>query len=424
MAEILEFKASKLNITPSGAASLSGFMSRKSRVSEIHAELELNAHFFSNGTSSWVVISLDTLFITQQLKRLILDSIKTIFSDVKEENCWIAASHTHYAPSLETDRVELGDYDQNYFDFLSEQIPVFFKELSQQKSELVTLSLGSVKTDRVIVNRRRKARFRKKYFSPEIMMEEEIKGDKDELLHIMKVIRVGDEKVLGSMWTFACHPTNLPNNHTISSEFPGTMRDLVRKLADDTDLPTVFLQGFAGDIRAFRGFNSFRKNIFQFFHLSYPTRFYRFESMDAYEIWSNNFVRYFTKAWNDSTVLDNPKLISVSYLKENLQHTLGVSAQGIDSIIFRKISFDENLSFVSISAEVVSAYGHHVKTIFTDKNVIPVAYVDPVFGYLPTDQQICEGGYESQGYFKPFLIEGNFKNELEERIIECLKKLQ
>jgi hypothetical protein len=42
---------------------------------------------------------------------------------------------------------------------------------------------------------------------------------------------------------------------------------------------------------------------------------------------------------------------------------------------------------------------------------------------LPTEDQIKEGGYESNGHFKPFLITGNFNSTIEKTIELCMKEI-
>jgi hypothetical protein len=45
-----------------------------------------------------------------------------------------------------------------------------------------------------------------------------------------------------------------------------------------------------------------------------------------------------------------------------------------------------------------------------------VGYTGPVFGYLPTDKHVREGGYESEGFIEPFGLRGSFSSGIEELV--------
>ena len=76
-----------------------------------------------------------------------------------------------------------------------------------------------------------------------------------------------------------------------------------------------------------------------------------------------------------------------------------------------------------MSAETVSAYSKLIAEISINNFYICSGYTDEVFGYLPTEDQIKEGGYESNGHFKPFLITGNFSSTIEKTIELCMKEI-
>src|SRR5260370_7860590 len=49
------------------------------------------------------------------------------------------------------------------------------------------------------------------------------------------------------IWNYACHPTDFPEFLQVSPEFPGIVRSRLR--SEFGDIPILFLQGFAGDVR-------------------------------------------------------------------------------------------------------------------------------------------------------------------------------
>ena len=67
----------------------------------------------------------------------------------------------------------------------------------------------------------------------------------------------------------------------------------------------------------------------------------------------------------------------------------------IEPLHLQALTVAENLVIVSASAEPVVEYGKIFAEVFSPRMVIPVGYVDHVFGYLPTTAMLEEGGYEA-----------------------------
>jgi hypothetical protein len=73
-----------------------------------------------------------------------------------------------------------------------------------------------------------------------------------------------------------------------------------------------------------------------------------------------------------------------------------------------------NLIFLFFSAEVLSGY----EALLTSKNhkLIYIGYEGNCFGYLPTHQNILDGGYEASEFKSYFDVSGDFKSTIEETI--------
>ncbi|MFT5777416.1 MAG: neutral ceramidase [Crocinitomicaceae bacterium] len=419
---MLEFKATSIDITRKPSV-LSGFASRQEPVETVHSLLEATAFLFRSQGAINLFITLDTLFVSGSLKNFVLEYLRENFDELDESNVWISASHTHYAPSLEEKRWALGKVDVMYLDFLKGQITTLLESLRSLDFASVYLEYAEGQAEGVTTNRRRKARFIRSYFRPEILIEPTNKGVKDESLKLVKVIENDSNNLLGVFWNFACHPTNLHNSKLISSEFPGAIRNTSRTLARK-DIPVAFFQGFSGNIRAaveVKGsFNFWIRKVLQ---LSYPVRFYRFENSKEYEGWINGLTGIYKRIWSNTSQMASCELRTTTIYKEKIKTILGITAEGVDELIFRSVSFGDDLTLVSISAEVVSEYSTIVKKSIDSKNIFMIGYTDEVFGYLPTSKHVKEGGYESNGFFEPFLIKGEFTASLETKIEECLKNI-
>jgi hypothetical protein len=258
-------------------------------------------------------------------------------------------------------------------------------------------------------------------------MEPNLKGFKNEEFKIVKFIDRGNlKRLLGVLWSFPCHPTNLYDNRLVSAEFPGAVRDNIRVYNSDDSLSIIYMPGSSGDVRAYPPKrHSFLKKIRTLFHFSYPVSYYRFINKYEYDIWVNCIKESFWRIWLESkniTDTDGVELTSRIIKKE--VSVLGINSNCVDDIIFRKISFGDKLSFYTISAEPVSEYSKILIDIFDDEFYIFTGYSDNVFGYLPTQKQIEEGGYESEFSFNTFLITGNFHSKIEEVIKSAFCELK
>ena len=98
-------------------------------------------------------------------------------------------------------------------------------------------------------------------------------------------------------------------------------------------------------------------------------------------------------------------------------------ADEINNIQFRKVKICQDFAIYSISAEPVGEYSDIFHTYISEKFFICTGYTDSVFGYLPTQSQVTEGGYEAGEFFDIFLVKGKFNNKIEERVISHLKKI-
>jgi hypothetical protein len=102
---------------------------------------------------------------------------------------------------------------------------------------------------------------------------------------------------------------------------------------------------------------------------------------------------------------------------------IGIRVEEIDDLKFRKIKIGEDFAIYTISAEPVSKYSEIFDSIISDKFSIFSGYTDSVFGYLPTQNQIIEKGYESKGFFDAFLVKGNFNKSVEKTVVNHIKYL-
>ena len=247
----MRFKATQIDITPNFPSRLTG-MKVDERQQGVRSSLEMNSLVFCEGEKHTILISIDTLFISHEVKAHALKQIQLVFKGIQEENLILLATHTHFAPSLEMKRVGLGACDVEYLNFLKEKIEVLITQLASEAYQDIEVEVGSWKTKQLTCNRRRYVRSLSSYLRPFVSMEPNLNGFKNEEFKVIKVFNAKDAgKMLSVIWSFPCHPTNLSNSKLLSAEFPGEIRKMVREIQKDANMPVFYFPGFAGDVRAF-----------------------------------------------------------------------------------------------------------------------------------------------------------------------------
>lgn len=420
--EMMKLKSKSVDITPCFPSRLTG-MKHDERHNDIHSHLEANVLLFDNNDTKIFVFSIDTLFINKEIKDIIRNEVIKHFGLIEEEDLLIISTHTHFSPSLEENRIEIGIKDKEYFIFFKQKISELIDILSFSDYSYFYVEEVIGKTNNLTSNRRR-VRTTKNYFKSFIAMEPNNKGFKNEEFKIVKLYDKTSDLLLGVIWSFPCHPTNYFDKKQISAEFPGLIREFIRKQFNNK-VTVIYFPGFAGDVRAVppQRANFFRA-IRNIFHLSYPVKYYRFINQHEYNDWINLMVSSFWNIWSKSeeNKLLEPNLES-KIIKKPLS-ALGIQSKNINDFVLRKVNIGNVLSIFTFSAEISSEYIKCFKKLEEDNMFfIATGYADEVYGYLPTQKQIDEGGYESKDHLKPFLISGEYNLSTQNIVESWIKEI-
>jgi hypothetical protein len=90
-----------------------------------------------------------------------------------------------------------------------------------------------------------------------------------------------------------------------------------------------------------------------------------------------------------------------------------------DTLPLALLRLNDHLHFAFIGAEPSTHYVRKVRNVLGDET-IPVGYFQDVFGYLPVERQISEGGYEVSGFLNAFNLDGDFASGFEQAILESI----
>ena len=87
------------------------------------------------------------------------------------------------------------------------------------------------------------------------------------------------------------------------------------------------------------------------------------------------------------------------------------------------VRFDDDLTMVALSGEVVVDYSLRLKRELAGPVVWVAAYTNDVFGYIPSVRVLKEGGYEAGEAMRYTDLPGPFAPSIEEKIISTVHAL-
>jgi hypothetical protein len=225
------------------------------RAAGIHRPLSADAVIFqplehlsstNADDSEQILIAVDHCILWNREMQALLDAVSRQ-AQVKREKLLVVFSHSHSAGLMDLDRQHLpgGELIGPYLDALAGKLAATIRT-ARANLQPATIVYGQ---GRCTLARNRDFRDPGSGayvcgFNPE--------GISDDTL---LVARATDEsgRTLATFVNYACHPTTLAwENHLISPDFPGAMRELVEQA---TNAPCIFLQGASGDLGPREGFS-------------------------------------------------------------------------------------------------------------------------------------------------------------------------
>jgi neutral ceramidase len=366
------------------------------------------------------IISLDWFYASPGLRQRILDRCAGRLDD---RSLFVAASHAHTSPATDPTKVGFSAVDEAYVTSVENNIANRVNEMLRLSDWRPARLRFTTTTCDCCINRRRLIwrpkglRLQRIVFThpnPAAARDREL-----------RLLRVEDEggRLLSVIWGISCHPTEWPQIRELSSDYPGVVRQALRERLG-RDLPVLFLQGFCGDLRPpatgrwVRTGPWKRRLLVLCSSLLNGPDFIRFTS-EEYRTWVEGISTCARRAADEAANV--PPLITtlVSHRTSVALSALGLSGETC-SLTCHWFDLAEGLKFVGLSAEPCWEYIHLVKRIFPGKTIWPVGYIDSVFGYLPTQSMLSEGGYEVTGFRRPFGIKGEFVPDLEHAVAELI----
>ncbi|RYD59436.1 MAG: hypothetical protein EOP56_00800 [Sphingobacteriales bacterium] len=407
-------------ITPQQAMPLAGFADRTQNYEGISDDLEINLLAIKQQDQFYLLYSVDTFFVPEEFVKVVIDRFGAQYH-IDESNIWMCASHTHFAPSLDSEKPRLGVCNRAYYDLVKDRLLSLTADVLQGTFSEVSINYSNGDADINVNRRKRLLRFNKGRLTRKTLLLPDYEGAKNTAMHLL-TITDANGLVLAYLWSYACHPVHAFSKNNVSAEYIGAIRSNMRKHTGKSNLAIVFFQGFAGNLKAdITAVTGMRKaDSLRYMLQLWPTHV-AFPSAQAYGDWVGLlWIKMNAIIMQAAKIPVTGRLTSKIY-KMPLSDIIGNRQDA--EIVFKKICFGNVLAFVSISAEVVTEYTLLVRQLMQERNVVDVAYTEGSHTYLPVDYMLPEKGYEVEGFKTLFGIEGDFKPSLDRKIADALTEL-
>lgn len=384
----------------------------------IYSRPELNFLALWVGDDDPVVfVSVDALYPGAALRR----TIEAALPSVPVQNIVVGASHTHSAPMLDDTKPRLGRPDLKHLSMVLSAARKCAAELMEPDNRVPVRLLAAKENADHSVNRRQlklvmwqwPLRFNTLRWAPDFW------GRRDETTTTL-VVENMDGEAVAVMWNYACHPVMFPIERSVSTHFPGRIRDRIRA-EYGLGLPVVFYQGFSGDTRPLMlAEPRFPASVRHFY------RRIRFgtdwdpeqKGIAEWEAWSDSLGRHVMHALSRVRPIEARGYRSERLLVERTQF---VQAQGAP-LSFQALRIGDSFGLVAVSGEMVVEYAKRARKWLDTKYSMMVGCADDTMGYVPTTKMMLQGGYEGGRFVENFDLIG-LNPALEHNTVRSLRSV-
>jgi hypothetical protein len=402
--------AGSVHISPRRPAMLGGYERRTAPFESIADPLEANVLQIEGDHQRATIVSTDLLYPGETLRALLLRSLA-----VREEELFLNASHTHYAPMTAPRMPLLGTVDDQYVREVAEQISTLLKSLEKRRQHCaVTYHEGLLNHS---MNRRlAHLRLTSSGFSRAVGMGPNLAGERDERARVLKFVDPSGRPV-AVVWNYACHASDFFDSLRISAAFPGQVRKRLR--SELGAVPVLFLQGFSGDVRPpFTGLSSDIRSLAK--RVLRGPQFKNAPSRQEWEVWSGSLA--------DSVAAIVRSSAAPLQLREPIATRIAVPEQayivdgdGSKSLCWHLVDCG-GFRIAGINAEPVVRYRRLLQHALEGPPLLTAGCLDQTHCYLPVDEMLGQRGYEVDGFRRIFGFPGRFRAHLEVPIVHALSE--
>lgn len=395
---------SRVSITPPLGTRMMGFGTRDMEKGcvGIHDDVFVRALYLSQGNEKALILAYDLCFIgeaeTNRFKTLLKDEM-----GLERRQVLLNASHNHVGPSVGT--WYRAPRDEAYVELLEAATLRAARE-AKASAQAVTVTAG-VGRSSVPMNRRR----------PEggtVVMAPNPDGFVYDALPVA-VFRSGQNYPVCVLFSVSCHPSMI-SGWEISAEYPGAaMRRLDEHFGRTCSL---FVQGVGGDAKPRRigeGFDRFQIGTWEMVEevgdtlarevlevisggLAQVAPALASAIIEVYWAMEQPLARDEYQAIADDETQPPVRRAWARDLVASLD--AGQEIPTSVELTLQGIRIGSNLRIVGLEGEAVAGYGPIIADFYGQGITLPLGYCNGEGLYLPTSDQIPEGGYEVYSYWE------------------------
>jgi len=351
----------------------------------------------------FIIISADLIWFSEDIVNNLKIKAIQLYNTISN-NIVFCASHTHGSANPNED-ILYGKGSKNFANHIEKKITKLLEKNLKNKKIPVEINLVNLKAPDITINRRKKAIQFKSFPIKIVQSLPNQQKNVDKQLNLVEFRNFLTKKIECIIIKHTCHPVADPYG-VIGADYPGYLK---QKLSNTICKNIIFLQGFCGDIRpkVIKKNTTFKDKIIK---LLIGDRFRKSKNGDA--IFIANALKYSIEK-NINTKIKTPIIGPMKAVSKAIKIQMSNNLLAPRDIEFT-IWIWGKTCFIFINAEVLSGY---IFNNIAGLNIINVGYTNGMFGYLPTQKDILDGGYEvdkSRIYF-------GIKNRIKENTERILK---
>jgi hypothetical protein len=345
------------------------------------------------------MISADLIWFSEDIVKNLKIKATQLYNTISN-NIVFCASHTHGSPNPNED-ILYSKGSKNFARHIEKKIIKLLEKNLENKKIPIEINLVNLNAPDITINRRKKA-IQFKAFPIKIMQSlPNPKKIVDQQLNLVEFKNLLTKKIECIIIKHTCHPVADPHG-VIGADYPGYLK---KKISSTICKNIIFLQGFCGDIRpkVIKNNTTFKDKIIK---LLIGDRFRKIKDGDAIFM-ANALKNTIEKNINTKvkTSIIGPMKPASKTIKIQMNNNL-FTPRDIEFTIW----IWGKTCFIFINAEVLSGY---IFNNISGLNIINVGYTNGMFGYLPTQKDILDGGYEVDKSRIPFGIKNRIKKNTE-----------
>lgn len=411
------FGTAKRCITPPMPVRLAGYASRTTAFETVKEDIYLRVHVHRTAEAQLVFVYGDLIwwnpsFVDKARERLQRELGLT------PETVFFLASHNHSGPPTGNTFVpQLEKGDAGYTEYLLEETVLGVSHALEHLDEVTVWRFNGASALNV---------YRRVKKGDRMVMEPNFQVKADSTLTLLGFLGA-DGEMKGLAVHYACH-ANLSAENTVQPDYPG----IALRLLDEAypEGVAMFWQGCTGDLRPInvlgRHFESgdygkaqeFARDFFEDCQKALAQSGSKVEEKPVFRCARVPLPLENTRSGEE---LRECLTCNDAVKQEWARRVLEKGNPETEPLRIKYLSYGEGLSVYFFDAELSQAYAAYARSLIP--GALCTAYTDGMAGYVCTEEQIREGGYEPVGSARYFALGGTFAPAVEGLIRGKMKEL-